>query len=157
MSLTESHPTLHLQAWRELHAPPEAVFDALVNPEKHKGWLAPPGRWGDVESTVDLRVGGVWESRFSPTPDARVHDVQTFVVIDPPRRLVTDLVSDAVIEGQAMPKLRSRIEFRLAPTVWGTLITIEQAGFPGEEVRDFFESVVWAAALDRLEAFLARR
>lgn len=157
MSLIESHPTLHLQSWRQLAAPPEEVFDALVDPEKHKAWLAPPGDWGHVQSTVDLRVDGVWDSRFSPRPGTEVHDAQTFVVIDPPHHLVTDLVSEATVDGQVMPPLHSRVEFRLEPTVWGTLLTVEQHGFPDVQTRDFFEDVVWHEGFDRLEAFFARK
>lgn len=156
MSLSEAQTALHLQAWRELRAKPEVVFDALVNPEAHASWLAPPGRWGAVESTVDLRVGGVWESRFCPTPVTEVHDVQTYVAIEPPHRLVTDLVSEATVDGQAMPPLHSRIEITLEETVWGTLFTVVQTGFPDEEMRDFFETEVWVAALERLEAYVHR-
>ncbi|GAA2983600.1 uncharacterized protein YndB with AHSA1/START domain [Microbacterium terrae] len=157
MSLTESHPVLRMQAWRELRAAPAVVFDALVDPEKHMEWLAPPGSWGAVESTVDLRVGGVWESRFSPTPSTRVHDVQTYVAIEPHHRLITDLVSEATVDGKPAPALRSRIEITLAPTVWGTYMSVEQTGFPSAEMRDFFETEVWQRGFDRLEAFLARR
>ena len=83
--------------------------------------------------------------------------MQTYVVIDRPHRLVTDLVSEAVMDGRPMPTVRSRIDITLDPTVWGTLMTVEQTGFPGVEVRDFFETVVWPGGFERLEAFLTRR
>ena len=83
--------------------------------------------------------------------------MQTYVVIDRPHRLVTDLVSESVVEGQSMPPLRSRVDITLEPTVWGTLMTVEQSGFPDVEIRDFFETVVWPAGLDRIESFLTAR
>ncbi len=157
MSLTESREDLRLQLRRELHATEEAVFDALVNPDKQKVWLSPPGAGGAVETTVDLRVGGTWESRFRPNHLTEVHDVQTYVVIDRPHHLVTDLVSESTAEGRPMPTLHSRVDITLDPTVWGTLMTVEQNGFPSAEVRDFFEAVVWPGGFDRIESFLTSR
>lgn len=157
MSLTESREGLRLQLRRELHATEDAVFDALVNPEKQKIWLSPPGAGGVVETTVDLRVGGAWESRFRPNHMTEVHDVQTYVVIDRPHRLVTDLVSESVVDGRPMPTLHSRLDITLEPTVWGTLMTVEQTGFPSIEMRDFFETVAWPGAFDRVETFLTAR
>lgn len=157
MSLTESREELRLQLRRELHATEEAVFDALVDPDKQRVWLSPPGAGGAVETTVDLRVGGAWEARFRPDHLTEVHDVQTYVVIDRPHRLVTDLVSEAVRDGQPMPGLHTRVDITLEPTVWGTLMTVEQSGFPSVEVRDFFETVVWPGGFDRIESFLTHR
>ena len=155
MSLTESREELRLQLRSEMHATEEAVFDALVNPDKQKVWLSPPGAGGAVETTVDLRVGGVWEARFRPNHLTEVHDVQTYVVIDRPHRLVTDLVSEAVMDGRSMPALHTRVDITLDPTVWGTLMTVEQTGFPSVEVRDFYETAVWPAGFDRIESFLS--
>lgn len=157
MSLTDSREELRIQLRREVHGTQEEVFDALVNPDKQRVWLSPPGAGGQVRTTVDLRVGGAWEARFRPNHLTEVHDVQTYVVIDRPHRLVTDLVSESVIEGREMPPLHSRVEIVLEPTVWGTLMTIEQTGFPGVEVRDFFEAVAWPGAFDRIESFLTAR
>ncbi|WP_426320828.1 SRPBCC family protein [Microbacterium sp. E-13] len=157
MSLTESRQGLRLRARRELRATQDAVFDALVNPDKQRLWLSPPGAGDAVETTVDLRVGGAWESRFRPDHLTQVHDVQTYVVIDRPHRLVTDLVSESVVNDQPMPTLHSRIDITLDATVWGTLMTVEQTGFPSAQMRDFFETVVWPGGFDRIESFLTGR
>ncbi|HKP08526.1 MAG TPA: SRPBCC domain-containing protein [Microbacterium sp.] len=157
MSLTDSREDLRLQLRRELHATEEAVFDALVNPDKQRVWLSPPGAGGAVETTVDLRVGGTWEARFRPNHLTEVHDVHTYVVIDRPHRLVTDLVSESVVDGQPIPALHTRVEMTFEPTVWGTLMTVEQHGFPSAEMRDFFETVAWPGGFDRIESFLAAR
>lgn len=155
MSTIDTREQLHLQLRRELHATEDAVFDALVNPDKQKVWLSPPDAGGTVETTVDLRVGGVWEARFRPNHLTEVHDVQTFVVIDRPHRLVTDVVSESVVEGQVMPVLHSHLDITLEPTVWGTLMSVDHSGFPSVELRDFFEGVAWPAGFDRIEKFLA--
>ena len=72
---------------KTLHAPPERVFQAFLDPDLMRQWIAPDEL--DVDRvTVDPRVGGrieVWHSQ---------HGVSTgrfegrFVRIDPPRELV---------------------------------------------------------------------
>jgi len=153
MNPTESNHALGVRMQREMSATPDALFDALVNPDKQRAWLSEAGaEAGHVETTVDLRVGGTWESRFHPNPETEVHDVQTYVEIDRPHRLITDLVSESIIGGKQMPTLRSRIDMTFVPTASGALVTVEQTGFPTAEMRDFFEAVVWPGGLDRIEA-----
>ncbi|MBW9093275.1 SRPBCC domain-containing protein [Microbacterium jejuense] len=158
MSQTEEGSALAVRAQRELRATADDVFDALVDPEKQKRWLSPLGAdEGGVETSVDLRVGGAWEASFRPDPETQVHDVQTYVRIDRPHRLVTDVVSESVIGGQPMPTLRSRIDITLTPTEAGTMMTAEQTGFPSAQMRDFFEAAVWPSAFDRIEGYLGSR
>ena len=141
---------------RELPGAPEEVFDAYTNSAKQRVWLSALGPdAGAVDTTVDLRVGGVWEARFHPNPETLVHDRQTYVEIDRPRRLVTDLVAESEIGGQRMPTLRTRIVMTLEPAGSGTLVTVEQSGFPAAEMRDFFANVAWPGGLERLGAFIA--
>ena len=158
MSQTEQNRALAVRAQRELRATADEIFDALVDPEKQRGWLSPLGaEEGDVQTSVDLRVGGVWEASFRPNPETQVHDVQTYVHIDRPHRLITDVVSESAIGGQSMPTVTSRIDIVLSPTDSGTLATAEQTGFPSAEIRDFFEVAVWPSAFDRIESYLMNR
>ena len=57
-------------------------------------------------------------------------------------------------------KLRSKFLLSLvlviATMTGGTLLTVVQSGFPSVEVRDFFGSVAWVGAFDRIEALLTR-
>lgn len=157
MSQTEENSALAVRARRELRATADDVFDALVDPEKQRVWLSPLGPdEGGVQTSVDLRVGGVWEASFRPNPETQVHDVQTYIQIERPHRLITDVVSESAIGGQPMPTLTSRIDIMLAPTDSGTIMTAEQTGFPNAEMRDFFEVAVWPSAFDRIESYLAR-
>jgi uncharacterized protein YndB with AHSA1/START domain len=156
MSQIESTQSIGLRVQRELHATPEEVFDAYTDPEKQRRWLSALGPdEGAVETSVDLRVGGAWEARFRPNPETEVHDVQTYAEIDRPRRLVTDLVAESTIGGQRMPTLETRIVMTFEPTAAGTLVTVEQTGFPATEMRDFFANIAWPSGLARLDAFLA--
>ena len=43
------------------------------------------------------------------------------------------------------------------PVDGGTLMTVEQSGFPTPEIRDFFQTQAWVGAYDRIEAYLLRR
>jgi uncharacterized protein YndB with AHSA1/START domain len=156
MSQIESVESIGLRVERELHATPAEVFDAFTDPEKQRSWLSALGPdAGAVETSVDLRVGGVWEARFRPNPETVVHDVHTYAEIDRPHRLATDLVGESTIGGQRMPTLETRIVMTFEPTGAGTLVTVEQTGFPATEMRDFFANVAWPSGLARVDAFLA--
>ncbi|GAA1778843.1 SRPBCC family protein [Agromyces lapidis] len=144
-----------LTVQRELPGTPEEVFDAVTNPGKQLVWLSALGpERGAVQTSVDLRVGGRWEARFHANPQTLVHDVQTYREIDRPNRVVTDLVGESSIGGETMPTLETRIAMTFSQTETGTLVTVEQTGFPATELRDFFESTVWPAGLDRIAEFL---
>lgn len=141
---------------RELPRTPEEVFDAYTDPARQRVWLSALGpEQGEVQTSVDLRVGGRWEARFRPNAQTVVYDVQTYREIDRPHRLVTDLVAESSVDGEPMPTLETRIAVTFAATGAGTLMTVEQTGFPAAELRDFFASTVWPAGLDRFAAFLA--
>ena len=80
-------PVVVIRIERILHAPPDVVFRAFLDPDLMRQWIAPDDL--DVDRiTVDARVDGrveVWHSR---------HGVSTgkfegrFVTIDPPRELI---------------------------------------------------------------------
>lgn len=150
--------TLELRLVRELAAAPADVFDAYTDPDSQRVWLSALGpEAGEVETSVDLRVGGVWEAKFRPNPDVTVHDVQTYLEVDRPRRLVTRLVAESTMNGRPMPTLTSDIVVEFAPSDMGTTVTVHQSGFPSAQVRDFFATVAWQGGFDRLEAHLAGR
>jgi len=80
-------PTVAVRMERTLHASPDRVFRAFLEPELLRRWIAPDDLAVD-RVTVDARVGGhleVWHSR---------NGVSTgkfegcFLKIDPPRELV---------------------------------------------------------------------
>ena len=80
-------PEVAVRIQRVLHAPPERVFQAFLDPDLMRQWVAPDDL--DVDRvTVDPRVDGrveVWHSRDGVSTgkfEGR------FVTIDPPRELV---------------------------------------------------------------------
>ncbi len=153
MSDIDTSETIGLRASRQLPATPEEVFDAYTDPEKQKIWFSILDEEpGIVEITVDLRVGGLWDSTWGPDRDTLFHEVQTFLEIDRPHRLVTESTGS----DPSGTSMTTRVVATFEPTDAGTLMTVVQTGFPTPEVRDFFQTTAWEGAFDRIEAYLTR-
>ena len=153
MSDTETSETIDLRMTRTLPASPEAVFDAYTDAEKQKIWYSILDEEpGIVEIEVDLRVGGKQKAVWGPDRENLFTEVQTFLEIDRPHRLVTESTGSDP-SGQEMS---THVEITFEAVDGGTLVTVVQTGFPTPEVRDFFETMVWVGAFDRIEAYLTR-
>jgi uncharacterized protein YndB with AHSA1/START domain len=150
--MTDTTTPLSLRIERTLQATPDVVFDAYTDAEKQKIWFSIlDERPGIVEIDVDLRVGGTQTAVWGPDADTLFREVQTFLVVDRPRRLVTESTGSTP-DGMTMT---TRIDITFEPAGDdATLMTIEQSGFPVPEVRDFFVGEVWQGALARIEAYL---
>jgi uncharacterized protein YndB with AHSA1/START domain len=145
--------TLALRVERVLAASPEEVFDAYTDAEAQKIWFSIlDEKPGIVEIDVDLRVGGTQTAVWGPDSDNLIREVQTFLEIDRPHRLVTESTGSSP-DGMTMT---THIEITFDAHPDGTLMTVVQTGFPAPELRDFFVAEVWAGALDRVAAYLAR-
>jgi len=146
-----SEETIGLRLQRHLPATPAEVFDAYTDAEKQKAWFSILDEEpGIVEIDVDLRVGGTQTAVWGPDRDTLFREVQTFVVIDRPHRLVTESVGSDP-SGMVMA---THIEVTFEAADGGTLMTVVQTGFPTPEVRDFFSEMAWIGAFDRIEAYL---
>jgi len=150
--MTDTTTPLSLRIERTLQATPDVVFDAYTDAQKQKIWFSIlDERPGIVEIDVDLRVGGTQTAVWGPDSDTLFREVQTFLVVDRPRRLVTESTGSTP-DGMTMT---TRIDITFEPAGDdSTLMTIEQSGFPVPEVRDFFVGEVWRGALARIEAYL---
>jgi uncharacterized protein YndB with AHSA1/START domain len=150
--MTDTTTPLSLRIERTLQATPDVVFDAYTDAQKQKIWFSIlDERPGIVEIDVDLRVGGTQTAVWGPDADTLFREVQTFLVVDRPRRLVTESTGSTP-DGMTMT---TRIDITFEPAGDdATLMTIEQSGFPVPEVRDFFVGEVWQGALARIEAYL---
>ena len=144
---------LALRMTRLLPATPEEVFDAYTDAEKQTIWFSILDEEpGVVEIEVDLRVGGQQTAVWGPSRDELFREVQTFLVVDRPHRLVTESTGTTP-DGSSMT---SSIEVTFEAQGDATLMTVVQSGFPTPEVRDFFRQMAWAGAFDRIEAYLTR-
>jgi uncharacterized protein YndB with AHSA1/START domain len=151
---TRANETIGLRMTRQLPATPDDVFDAYTDAEKQKIWYSILDEEpGVVEIEVDLRVGGKQVAVWGPNRDTLFREEQTFLEIDRPHRLVTESTGSDP-SGQEMT---TRVVMTFEANDDGTLVTVEQTGFPTPEIRDFFQTQVWVGAFDRIEAYLVRR
>lgn len=150
--MTETATPLQLRIERVLPASPDDVFDAYTDAEKQKIWFSIlDTEPGIVEIEVDLRVGGIQTAVWGPDQDTLFREVQTFLEIDRPHRLVTESTGTTP-DGMEMT---THVDITFAPHAGGgTLMTVVQTGFPSPEIRDFFMHEVWNGALKRIIAFL---
>lgn len=119
-----------LRLQRVFDAPPEVVFDTLLDPETHAELYAPEG-WSLVEDEMDLRVGGAWTMVIAG-PDGERHPITyVFTEIERPHRLVATM--SMVVGGRTV---RSTIATTLEDRDGKTVLTLVQGGFETEDDRD---------------------
>jgi uncharacterized protein YndB with AHSA1/START domain len=143
-----------LRVERVFNATAEEVFEAYTDAEAAKVWftLGPDGPDGSiVEITNDLRVGGEWNAAWGESPDQLFRERGVYQVIDRPHRLVMALTGWTP-DGQSMD---TTVEVNFEDLGGKTRMVVAQAGFPTEEVRDFFAKAAWTGAFDRIERYLA--
>jgi len=142
-----------LRVERLIAATPEEVFDAYTDPVAQQAWFTILDPDMIVENEVDLRVGGEWVSVWGFSPDQMFRETNVFEVVDRPKRLVSTS-SGSSPDGMT---LETHVEITFEERDGKTLMTVIQSGFPDEETRDFFSSMAWIGAFDRLEAYLGSR
>lgn len=153
MSDTTTNETIGLRLQRRLPATPEQVFDAYTDAEQQKIWFSILDEEpGIVEIEVDLRIGGTQTAVWGPNRETLFREVQTFLEIDRPHRLVTESTGS----GPDGDRMTTHVVVTFEATDGGTLVTVEQTGFPTPQLRDFFQTQVWIGAFDRIEAYLTR-
>ena len=148
--------THELRIERLLDAPPELVFDTLVDPEaQHELYDHQMEGWGLLSWEMDLRVGGTWTIRFGPADGSSEPDRLTsvFTEIDRPRRLAYDL---SMFVGEWGRTVDSAVTYTFEERDGMTLLTIVQSGFESEEIRDSYLEGT-PGFLDSLERTVAAR
>lgn len=142
--------TYDLTVSRVIPATPEEVFDAYTDADKVKTWFNLLNREpGIAEIAIDLRVRGEWVSVWGQNPNELYQETQIFRIIDRPHRLVTTSTQNDP-NGDT---LTTEVEVTFEEHGGGTLMTVVQSGFPTEEKRDFFATLAWSGAFDRIAAF----
>jgi uncharacterized protein YndB with AHSA1/START domain len=148
--------TYELRIERLFDAPPELVFDTLVDPGAQEELFADqvPG-WSLRESEIDLRVGGTWTIVFGPAEGGGEPDRLTsvFTEVDRPRRLVYDL---SMFVGEWGRTIDSTVTYTFEEQDGKTLLTIVQSGFESEEDRDAYMDGA-PGFLDSLQRAVAAR
>jgi uncharacterized protein YndB with AHSA1/START domain len=127
-----------LKIERLLDAPPELVFDTIIDPSAQEEINAGIVEgWSLRHWDIDLRVGGTWRFEYGPPEGEGPADVvtQVFTEVDRPRRLA--------YEGTMFVSQWGRtVEYQEAITLEDqdgkTLLTLTLSGIEAEADRDAF-------------------
>ncbi len=108
----------------EIEATPEAVFDAMVEPDQLAAWWGSPDTYRTSNWQVDLRTGGSWSADAKGVKDGRSGVVRgRYLEVERPRVLVYTWQPswDGDVE--------TTIRVELTPTRLGTRVRITHTGF----------------------------
>jgi uncharacterized protein YndB with AHSA1/START domain len=146
--------TYELKLERLLDAPPELVFDTIVNPDvQEELFSGVVDGWGLRGFDIDPRVDGTWTTEFGPLDGVGEADriTSVFTVVERPRRLAYR-TSMYVSEWKRTVEFEETITFEEQDGK--TLLTVVQSGFETEADRDAFLSGTpdWLDAVQRVVA-----
>ena len=147
-----------LKLERILDAPPELVFDTIVDPayadEIYTGQV--PG-WSPQRYEIDFRVGGTWTFEYGPSDGSGPNDVITsvFTEIDRPRLIAYEATMYIADWGRSITFLET---ITLEDQGGKTLFTLVLSGIENEADRDSFMEGVpgYIDAVQRVAERLAR-
>jgi len=133
----------------QIAAPPERVFQALVDPAQVVKWWGQIGIYRCTSFEADLRIGGKWRSSGTG-PDGRVFDIHGEVLeLDSPRLIAYSWVSSWT--GEA----KTTVRWELQANPQGTLVTVRHSGFAAHpELAQSYRG--WPRMLGWLQALLDR-
>ncbi len=117
---------------RLIKAAPERVFDAFTSPEGQRQFYGTDAPGWIVESRCDLRVGGAWSIAFGPSRAELYHHRHVFKAIERPRRILMT-TTETRLDGS---RFVTSTEFSFDARDGATLMTMTQAGFPTDALRD---------------------
>ena len=127
-----------LKIERLLDAPPELVFDTIVDPSaQDEIYVGVVEGWSLKTFEIDLRVGGTWRFEFGPPEGEGPADVvtQVFTDVDRPRRLAYE--GSMYVSGWGRT-----VEYQEAITLEDqegkTLLTLTMSEIEAEADRDAF-------------------
>jgi uncharacterized protein YndB with AHSA1/START domain len=133
----------------EIHiqAPPERVFQALVDPKEVVQWWGQAGVYRCTKFHADLRAGGSWSSA-GLDGEGRAFEIRgEYLEVDPPRLLVYTWIASWTGD------VKTTVRWELQATSQGTLVRICHSGFAAHpEVAQSYRG--WPRMLGWLQAFL---
>ena len=128
-------------------APPERVFQALVDPSQVVKWWGQAGIYRCTKFESDLRVGGTWRSVGVDGHGEPFEISGEYLEVEPPRLLSSSWV--ATWTGAA----RTNVRWELTPCTEGTLVRIRHSGFdPHPELAQAYRG--WPRMLGWLQALI---
>lgn len=130
-------------------APPERVFQALVDPSQVVQWWGQQGVYRCTKFESDLRVGGKWRSAGVDGNGGQFEISGAYLEVDPPRRISSTWLATWTGDVQ------TKVQWELEPTENGTLVRIRHSGFAAHpELSQAYRG--WPRMLGWLQALLER-
>ena len=117
---------------RLIAAPPERVFDAFTSPEGQREFYGKDDPGWIVDSVCEPRVGGAWSIAFGASPDELYRHHHVFEEIDRPHRIRL-ATTETRLDGST---LTFSTVFAFEARDRATVMTMTQAGFPTDALRD---------------------
>jgi uncharacterized protein YndB with AHSA1/START domain len=135
-----------------IDAPPEQVFQAIVDPELVVQWWGGQGAGQGFRCTQfqsDVRPGGKWRSTGVDTQGHPFEASGEYLEVDPPRLLVQTWVASWTTQ------MQTTVRWELQPTGQGTLVKHQHCGLSAHpEVAKSFRG--WPRILGWLQGFLEK-
>ena len=118
-------PTHTIRLHRVLHAAPEKVYRAFLDPDAMAKWLPPNGFTGKVHE-IDARVGGSYRMSFTNFTTGQSHSFRgTYDELVPHERIrYTDKFDDPNLAGEM------QLTITLKEVSCGTELNVVQEGLP---------------------------
>jgi len=146
-AVTPNHDSI--QAEVLIAAPPERVFQALVEPQQVVQWWGQAGIYHCTEFSSDLRVGGKWRGAGTGGQSDRFTVSGEYLEIDSPRVLTYSWVASWTGD------VKTTVRWELEPVEQGTLVRLTHSGLAAHpEIAQAYQG--WPRMLGWLQAFLEK-
>jgi uncharacterized protein YndB with AHSA1/START domain len=148
--------TMHITADRDaiiseidIAAPPDRVFQALIDPQQVLQWWGQTGIYRCTEFAADVRPGGQWRSA-GIGPDGGPFEARgEYIEVEPPRLLIYSWVASWT------GALKTTIRCELTRSGKGTQLRLSHGGLASHpELAQSYRG--WPRMLGWLKAFLER-
>ena len=140
---------------RELHLAvgATAAFALLHSPSAIRQW------WSSARVVVAARSGGVWVGAWGPDEDAPDYiTVGRIVAWEPPHRMRLGAFEYFTKDGADLPFVAAlETEFLVRPTKTGSVLSVNQTGFPAEPDADAFFAACergWKATFEGIQRYV---
>jgi len=133
----------------DIAAPPDRVFQALIDPRQVLQWWGQEGVYRCTEFASDVRRGGQWRSAGVGPDGGRFEASGEYIEVDPPRLLIYSWVASWT------GALTTTVRWELNPANNGTLLRLSHSGLSAHpELAQSYRG--WPRMLEWLKAFLER-
>lgn len=134
-------------------AAPETIFDLLIRPSAIRQW------WGASQAIVLAETEGTWAAIWGADEDEPDYiTVARISAFDPPSLLELSDYRYAAKDGKLPFEAAFTTRFSCKPDATGTLLRVDQAGFPVDQ-EDFYQACVqgWTDTFAGIRRFLASK